>query len=173
MIVPTPPNSRALLPTFRTHCPHGSHLPRIPPPTPVLYSAVTHTFWGYACTQNTLKPTPKHPFSWPELKNMIKTWRVMQPRTKIGFQLVVETQSGESVLCMSKSEQVCCACLSQSKNKNPQPILVNSRHGGSQAAVAVCESVMVNFGLSAQESRVISGHSRLMFRARSTVQGQR
>ena len=44
-------------------------LPRIPPPTPVLYSAVTHPWWGYVHTQNTPKPTPKHPFSWPELES--------------------------------------------------------------------------------------------------------
>ena len=31
-------------------------LPRIPPPTPVIYFAVTHPFWGYVGTQNT--PTP-------------------------------------------------------------------------------------------------------------------
>ena len=46
----------------------GLILPRIPTPTPVLYSAVTHPFWGYVRTQNTPKPTPKHPFSWPELE---------------------------------------------------------------------------------------------------------
>ena len=67
------PNSRALLPTFRTDCPDGSHFaqmgPRIPKPTPVLYSAVIHPFRGYVRTQNTPKPTPKHPFSWPELES--------------------------------------------------------------------------------------------------------
>ena len=44
-------------------------LPRIPPPTPVLHSDVTHPFSRYVRTQNTPKPTPKHPFSWPELES--------------------------------------------------------------------------------------------------------
>ena len=61
------------MPTFRTDCPDGSHFaqmgPRIPKPTPVLYSAVIHPFRGYVRTQNTPKPTPKHPFSWPELES--------------------------------------------------------------------------------------------------------
>ena len=47
----------------------GLILPRIPPPTHVLYSAVTHPFLGYIRTQNTPKPTPKLPFSWPELES--------------------------------------------------------------------------------------------------------
>ena len=47
----------------------GLSLPRTPPPTPVLYSAVTNPFWGYIRTQNTTKPTPKHPFSWPKLES--------------------------------------------------------------------------------------------------------
>ena len=47
----------------------GLILPRILPPTPVLYSAVTLTFQGYVRTQKTLKPTQKHPFSWPELES--------------------------------------------------------------------------------------------------------
>ena len=47
----------------------GLILPRIPPPTPVLYSAVTDPFGGYVRTQNTPNPTPKHPFSWPEVES--------------------------------------------------------------------------------------------------------
>ena len=47
----------------------GLILPRIPPPTTVLYSAVTNPFWGYVRTQNTPKPTSKHPFSWPKLES--------------------------------------------------------------------------------------------------------
>ena len=47
----------------------GLILPRTLPATPVLYSAVTHSFWGYVCTQNTTNPTPKHLFSWPELES--------------------------------------------------------------------------------------------------------
>ena len=47
----------------------GLILPRIPPPTRVLYSAVTHSFWGYVRTQDTPNPTPKHPFAWPELES--------------------------------------------------------------------------------------------------------
>ena len=75
------PNSKALLPKFCTNCPDGSHfaqmahetrglilprwglsLPRMPPPTPVLYSAFTLPFWGYIRTQNTPNPTPNTPF---------------------------------------------------------------------------------------------------------------
>ena len=47
----------------------GLILPRIPPPTPVLYLAVTNPFLGYVRIQNTPYPTPKRPFSWLELKN--------------------------------------------------------------------------------------------------------
>ena len=50
----------------------GLILPRIPPPTPVLYSKVTHPFWGYVPTHNTPNPgnpTPKHPLSWTELES--------------------------------------------------------------------------------------------------------
>ena len=47
----------------------GLILPRIPPPTPVLYSAITNPFWGYVCTLNTPNPTQKHPFSWPEVES--------------------------------------------------------------------------------------------------------
>ena len=72
-----PPNfSRALLPFFAQIAKTGLilprwglNLPRIPPPIPVLYSAVTHTFLGYVQTQNTPKPTSKQPFSWPELES--------------------------------------------------------------------------------------------------------
>ena len=47
----------------------GLILPRIPPPTPVLYSAVTHSFQLYVLTRNTPNPTPKHPFSWPDFES--------------------------------------------------------------------------------------------------------
>ena len=47
----------------------GLTLPRIPPPTPVLYSAVTIPSWGCVLTQNTPTPTPKHPLSWPKLES--------------------------------------------------------------------------------------------------------
>ena len=47
----------------------GLILPRIPPPMPVLYSAVTNPFLGYVLTRNTPSPTPKHPFSSPELES--------------------------------------------------------------------------------------------------------
>ena len=48
----------------------GLILPRIPSPTPVLYSALTNTFWGYV--HNTPDPTPKHPF--PGLKLKVGKW---------------------------------------------------------------------------------------------------
>ena len=47
----------------------GLILPRIPPPTPVLYSAVTKPSLGYVHTQNTPNPTPKHPLFWPEVES--------------------------------------------------------------------------------------------------------
>ena len=49
----------------------GLILPRKPPPTTVLYFAVIVTFQGYtpAQTWSTPKPTPEHPFSWPELES--------------------------------------------------------------------------------------------------------
>ena len=47
----------------------GLALPRIPPPTPVLYSALTNPFRGNVCPQNTPNPTQKHHFSWPELES--------------------------------------------------------------------------------------------------------
>ena len=72
MIEFPPPNSRALLihlPRWISFCPDGSHLPRwglilprIPPPTPVLWSAVTKPLWWYVHTQITPKPTWTHPF---------------------------------------------------------------------------------------------------------------
>ena len=43
----------------------GLIVPRIPPPTPVLYSAVTNPFLGYLRTRNTPSTTQKHPFSLP------------------------------------------------------------------------------------------------------------
>ena len=69
------PNSRALLPTFCTNCPDGSHFAKMgPPPNTVLYSAVTQPYcqWGYLQTQNTPKPTQNTPFlAWssPELES--------------------------------------------------------------------------------------------------------
>ena len=69
-------DSRALLPTFLQIAQMGLILPRwglilpaIPPPTPVLYSAITNPFQGYVHAQNTLNPTPKHPFFWPVLES--------------------------------------------------------------------------------------------------------
>ena len=47
----------------------GLILPRIPPPTFVLYSAVTRPFKGYVHTLKTLNPTTKPPLSWPELES--------------------------------------------------------------------------------------------------------
>ena len=70
------PNSRALLLTFCTNCPDGSHFAQMgshsaqsTTTNPVLYSAVTYPFQGYVHTQNTLNPTPKHPIFWPELES--------------------------------------------------------------------------------------------------------
>ena len=46
----------------------GLILPRIPPPTPVLYLAVTHPFWRYVPTQNTINPPKNTPFPVLNLK---------------------------------------------------------------------------------------------------------
>ena len=85
------PNSRALLPTFSTSCPDGSQpaqmgliLPKIPPPTPILYSPITLPFLGYVPTQTTPNPTPKHPFSWPELESGQKELPSAQNETPTG-----------------------------------------------------------------------------------------
>ena len=45
----------------------GLILSRIPPPTPVLYSALTNLHKTLAPTLN---PTPKHPLSWPSGLNL-------------------------------------------------------------------------------------------------------
>ena len=51
----------------------GSHFAQnttvLPPPSLVPYSSATQPFRGYVHTQNSPKPTPKHPFSWPELES--------------------------------------------------------------------------------------------------------
>ena len=66
------PNSRALLPTFCTNCPHGSHFAQMG--SHFAQNATTNAnsllsshnpFLGYVHAQNTQKPTPNHPFSWP------------------------------------------------------------------------------------------------------------
>ena len=72
------PNSRAFLPTFRTNCPCGSHFAQIgshfaqkTTPTPVLYSTVTHLFWGYIRAQNSpnlASPPQNTPFPGLNLK---------------------------------------------------------------------------------------------------------
>ena len=62
----------------------GLTLTRIPPPTPVLYSAVTNPLRGYVRTQNTPNPTPEHPYSWSELEiGQNKPWSV-QNRLQLG-----------------------------------------------------------------------------------------
>ena len=69
------PNSRALLPTSHTNFPDGSHfaqmgshLPRIPPPTPVLYSAVTNPFGDMYVHKKTPTPPQNTPFPGLNLK---------------------------------------------------------------------------------------------------------
>ena len=54
----------------------GLILPRLPPPIPVLYSAVTNPFLGYVHTQNTPNPNPKHPFPGLNLKVGKMTYRL-------------------------------------------------------------------------------------------------
>ena len=72
-MIESPPNSTILLehfcPLFIQIAQMGLILPRIPPPTPVLHSADTFPCQGHVHTPNTLNPTPKHPFAWPELES--------------------------------------------------------------------------------------------------------
>ena len=70
------PNHRALLPTFHTNCPYGSHFAHIgshlaqnTTPNPCSFLSIHNPFLGYVSTQNTPNPTPENPFSWPELRN--------------------------------------------------------------------------------------------------------
>ena len=62
----------------------GLILPRIPLPTPVLYSAATQPFRGYVRTQNTPKPNPKYPFSLPELESGQNELQPGQPGPQLG-----------------------------------------------------------------------------------------
>ena len=48
----------------------GSHLPRIPPQTPILYSAITKPFGGHVRTQKNPNPAPKHPLFWLEVESV-------------------------------------------------------------------------------------------------------
>ena len=50
-------------------CPDGSRFAQNTTNNLCSYSAGTHPFLGYVSTQNTPKPTQKHPFSWPELES--------------------------------------------------------------------------------------------------------
>ena len=73
------PNSRALLPTFPANCPDGSHFAQVGShfaqnTAPNLCSSLSrHTSLSRICTivptQNTPKPTPKHPLFWPALES--------------------------------------------------------------------------------------------------------
>ena len=56
------------LPRWVSFCPDGVSFCRIPPPTPVLYSAVTHSFRGCVCTQHTQTPPQNTPFPGLNLK---------------------------------------------------------------------------------------------------------
>ena len=128
-------NSRALLLTFRTNCPiclDGSHLPRwglilprIPPPTPVLYSATTHPFQGYVYTQNTPKSTSKRPFSWPELESRQNELQSGQFGPYLGkfFENLPRSGQRKHIHRIELgTQQQACPCLSQ--GWNPQAITV-------------------------------------------------
>ena len=70
-------NSRALWPFFRTNSSDGSpfaqtgsHLAQNTTPSPcslLSCHTVTYTHFGDMYIQKRTNPTPKHPFSWPEL----------------------------------------------------------------------------------------------------------
>ena len=44
----------------------------------------TNPFWGYVRTQNAPNPTPKQPFSWPELESGQNELPSVQPRPQLG-----------------------------------------------------------------------------------------
>ena len=73
-----PPNSRALLPTLPTNYPDGSHFAKkgshfaqntTTNPCSLLSRHTLLPGQGYVGEQNTPQPTPKQPFSWPELES--------------------------------------------------------------------------------------------------------
>ena len=80
MIESPPPSSKALLPTFRTRV---LILPRIPRPTPVLYSAVPLS--GICTYTEHPKPHPKTPlFQVPELESGRNELPSGQPGPQLG-----------------------------------------------------------------------------------------
>ena len=93
------PNSRALLPTFRTNCPDGSHFAQMgsnfaqnTTTNPCSLLSVTIAFRWYAQTRNTPSPTPKHPFSWPDF------------------------ESGKMNYCLGKLDPIWAKCLKSGQN---------------------------------------------------------
>ena len=101
--------------TFHTNCPDGSHfsqmgliLLRIPPPTPVLYSAITHPFQGNVRTHNTLKAQahPKTPFllacTWKWAK-CTAVWAIWIPTGQTVW------KRGKTFLEVGKKKNLSCA----------------------------------------------------------------
>ena len=96
------PNSRALLPIFQTNSPDGSHFTQMGSlfaqntiPTPVLYSAVTHSFGGYY----TKHPQP-HPKFGPKTPLILAwTWGWIKWNTI----WAIRTPTGQNVWKVSKT----------------------------------------------------------------------
>ena len=78
----------------------GRILPRITPPAPVLYSAITNPFRRYVRILNTPKPTPKHPFSCPELASGQNELLC----TPVGVHFVWKAWVGKTFLEMNKKK---------------------------------------------------------------------
>ena len=85
------PNSRGLLPTFRTNCPDGSHfalmgshcaLNATPNPCSLLNRhAPLSGIYTYTKHHQT---HPKHPFSWTELESGQNELPFVQPESQLG-----------------------------------------------------------------------------------------
>ena len=117
----------------------GLILPRIPPSTPVLYSAITHPSLGYVWTQNTNKPTHNSPFPGLNLKvgkmnyrlgnldqnrsKCLKSWQnFSRSGQKEFFHSPAATHPRlwqQSILRISLSCQTRLATKPQDKNKGP------------------------------------------------------
>ena len=80
------PNSTALMPTFLTNCPDGSHSVQMgshfaqnTTPSPCSLLRRNTSLLGICMYTKDPNPTPKHPYSWPELKKKTKVWATWTP----------------------------------------------------------------------------------------------
>ena len=116
------PNSRALLPTFRTNCPDGSHFAQtgshfsqIPPPTSVPYSALTRPFVGYVRTQSTPNPTPKHSFFLAWTGKWAK-WTTIWAKWDPNWAICLKSGQKTFLVAGKKRYHLSICCLMETKN---------------------------------------------------------